>query len=163
MRRILTFILALAATPVAAGIAEVIDAHILPGYAAFAEAASTLNDAASDCTAETIRPAWNDAFDAWIGVSHLRFGPVEQEGRSVVVAFWPDERGATPKALAALIGDEDPIIAIPEGTAQISVAARGLFALEYLLYDPQFAESGLYGCSLVQALTAGSDSLSVQI
>lgn len=153
MKPVLAFVLAFAAGPAAADVDAVIDAHILPGYAAFAEATTVLVDATADCAPETIRPAWNEAFDAWMGVSHLRFGPVEQDGRSVVVAFWPDERGATPKALAGLIADEDPIIEMPEGTARVSVAARGLFALEYLLYDPQFSEAGSYGCALVQALT----------
>lgn len=157
MRPALAFILALAVTPAVAGIDDVIDARILPGYAAFARSTATLSDVARDCGADTIRPAWNDAFDAWMGVGHLRFGPVEQDGRSVVVAYWPDERGATPRALAKLIGDADPIIDTPAGAAQISVAARGLFALEHLLYDPQFAgpEAGTeaYGCALIQALT----------
>ncbi len=154
MKRILSLLVALAATPVAAGIDAVINDHILPGYEAFADATKALETAAGDCAPAAVRPAWNAAFDAWMGVSHLRFGPVEEEGRSVVIAFWPDARGATPKALAGLISAEDPIIDTPEGTAQISVAARGLYALEYLLYDPQFADSGPYGCALVQALTA---------
>ncbi len=162
MKPVLAFVLAFAAGPVAADVNAVIDAHILPGYAAFAEATTALDDAAADCAPETIRPAWNEAFDAWLGVSHLRFGPVEQDGRSVVIAFWPDERGATPKALAGLIADEDPIIETPEGTARVSVAARGLFALEYLLYDPQFAEAGPYGCALIRALTEDLAALAAE-
>lgn len=163
MKPILTLILSLAAAPVAADVDAVIDAHILPGYSAFAEATAALEDAASECATGKVRPAWNAAFDAWLGVSHLRFGPVEDDGRSVVIAFWPDDRGATPRSLAALIGDEDPIIGTPEGTAQISVAARGLFALEYLLYDPQFAENTPYGCALVQALTSDLAAIAEQV
>lgn len=163
MRPVLSLILALAATPVIAGIDDVIDAHILPGYATFAQTTAALNDVAGDCSAAALRPAWNDAFDAWMGVSHLRFGPVEQDGRSVIVAFWPDARGATPRALAALITDNDPIIETPEGTAQISVAARGLFALEYLLFDAQFADTGIYGCALVQALTLDLATVAAEV
>jgi len=167
VRPVLSLILALAASPVAAGVDDAIDAHILPGYAAFAQATAVLNDAAGDCSADALRPAWNDAFDAWMGVSHLRFGPVEQDGRSVIMAFWPDERGVTPRALAALIADAGPIIETPAGTAQISVAARGLFALEYLLYDPQFAgaDSGTsaYGCALVQALTLDLATVAAEV
>lgn len=163
MKPILTLIVALAATPVTADVDAVIDAHILPGYSAFADAASALEDSASECTADTIRPAWNAAFDAWLGVSHLRFGPVESDGRSVIIAFWPDDRGAAPRSLAALIADEDPIIDTPAGVAQISVAARGLFGLEYLLYDPQFAATTPYGCALVQALTTDLAAIAAQI
>jgi len=71
VRPVLSLILALAASPVAAGVDDAIDAHILPGYAAFAQATAVLNDAAGDCSADALRPAWNDAFDAWMGVSHL--------------------------------------------------------------------------------------------
>lgn len=163
MIRILPLLIAFAATPAIADVDAVIDAHILPGFSTFAEATAALEDAASDCAADTIRPAWNAAFDAWLAVSHLRFGPVEDNGRSVVIAFWPDDRGATPRSLAVLIGDEDPIIGTAEGTAQISVAARGLFALEYLLYDPQFAENTPYGCALVQALSTDLATIAAQV
>ncbi|HBR37591.1 MAG TPA: peptidase M75, partial [Sulfitobacter pontiacus] len=50
-----------------------------------------------------------DAFDAWIAVSHLRFGPSETDNRAFALAFWPDSRGATPKTLAGLITDADPV------------------------------------------------------
>jgi predicted lipoprotein len=110
-----------------------------------------------------VRPAWNDTFDAWMAVSHLKFGPIEQDGASVIVAFWPDERSATPKALARLIADQDPIIGTARGTAQISVAARGIYALEYLLYDPQFDQAGDYGCALIRALTADLATIAARV
>lgn len=163
MKHILTLTLAVAATPTMADIDAVIDDHILPGYAAFADAATALDDAASTCAPDALRPAWQAAFDAWMGVSHLRFGPVEQDGRAVIVAFWPDARSATPKALASLTADADPIIDTAEGTTQISVAARGLFALEYLLYDPQFADPDSYGCALLQALATDLSNVADQI
>ncbi|MFZ3584580.1 imelysin family protein [Loktanella sp. DJP18] len=164
MKHVLTLTLAFAATSVMADIDATIDDHILPGYAAFADATMALDDAAaSTCAPDVLRPAWQAAFDAWLGVSHLRFGPVEQDGRAVIIAFWPDTRGATPKALASLFADADPIIATAEGTTQISVAARGLFALEYLLYDPQFADPGTYGCGLIQSLAADLATVADQV
>lgn len=164
MKSALSLIAALAASPAFAGVEEVVDAHILPGYAAFEASAADLRDiAAADCTPDAVRPAWNDTFDAWMAVSHLKFGPIEQDGASVIVAFWPDERSATPKALARLIADQDPIIDTATGTAQISVAARGIYALEYLLYDPQFDEAGDYGCALTQALTADLATIAARV
>lgn len=155
MKLILTFIAALSAAPAFADVAEVVDQHILPGYAAFTDAARTLSDAAdADCTPEAVRPAWNAAFDAWLGVSHIQFGPVQDAGQNVAIAFWPDERSAGPRALAALIANNDPIIAEPGGTTRLSVGARGLFGLEYLLFDPQFTDAGPYGCDLIRALSA---------
>ena len=92
-------------------------------------------------------------FDAWVGVSHLRFGPSEQDDRAFALAFWPDPRGSTPKALAALIRDEDPVVSNPDDFSTVSIAARGFYALEFLLFDPQFAtaENTDYLCALIQA------------
>ncbi len=146
--------LTLVAHPAIAGLARVVDDHILPGYAAFAQATDTLSRTALEsCEPEKLRPDWNAAFDAWMGVSHLRFGPVEEAGRSVVVAFWPDEKGMTPKGLARLIADEDPVVADPGSFRDVSVAARGLHALEFLLYDDQFDATQPYTCDLVRAVT----------
>ncbi|WP_386683795.1 imelysin family protein [Loktanella sp. R86503] len=164
MKLVLTLAAALTASSAFADVNDVVEGHILPGYAAFDAAAADLRDAAAaDCSPGAVRPAWNAAFDAWMAVSHLKFGPVEQDGASVIVAFWPDERSATPKALARLIADQDPIIETAEGTAQISVAARGIYALEYLLYDPQFEQAGQYGCALTQALTADLAAIAARI
>ena len=164
MKHIVALIAILATAPAAADVARVIDTHILPGYARFTAATATLRETALDnCKPEAVKPAWNDAFDAWLGISHIRFGPIEDDGRSIAVAYWPDERGAGPRALTALLAETDPIIDTPEGTAQISVAARGLFGLEYLLYDPQFSNATPYHCALVRALTADLAELAATV
>ncbi|SLN42875.1 Imelysin [Pseudoruegeria aquimaris] len=43
----------------------------------------------------------------------------------------------------------------PEAFATVSIAARGFYALEYLLFDPQFsgAANPAYHCTLVRAVT----------
>ncbi|WP_458790450.1 imelysin family protein [Yoonia sp. MH D7] len=164
MKYILPFILALTASTATADVTRAVDTYILPGYTAFAQKADALHEAAlTGCTIAIVQPAWNDVFDAWLDISHLRFGPVEKEGRAVVIAFWPDERGAGVRSLAGLIADQDQVIASPQGTAQISAAARGIYALEYLLYDPQFADTGDYGCALTRALTADLALLATQV
>ena len=103
-----------------------------------------------------MRAAYHDAFDAWTGVSHLRFGPSETEDRAFALAFWPDPRGSTPKALGTLIRDQDPAVNSPEDFATVSVAARGFYALEFLLYDPQVTGGGDedYRCALLRAVAA---------
>ncbi|MEM6896956.1 MAG: imelysin family protein, partial [Pseudomonadota bacterium] len=94
------------------------------------------------------------AFDAWISVSHLRFGPSEADDRAFALAFWPDPRGSTPKTLATFIRDSDPVVESTDDFATVSVAARGFYAMEFLLYDAQFAgdESADYRCALIQAV-----------
>ncbi|WP_102110445.1 imelysin family protein [Oceaniglobus roseus] len=142
------------ATPAVAGVDEVIDTHILPGMDAFAEASAKLSDtAASDCTAEAVRPAYQSAFDAWMGVSHLTIGPLEQGGRLLAIAFWPDAKGAGARTLGQMIATEDPAVDSPEAFADVSVAARGFFALDRLLYEDPY-EAGSYTCKLVQAVAA---------
>ncbi len=155
MKHALALIACFAAVPAAADVADAVNDLILPGYAEFAGTAAALRDAAAaDCAPDAVRPLWNATFDAWMNVSHLSFGPVETDGRAVIVAFWPDERGAGQRTLATLIADADPVIATEGGTARLSAAARGLFGLEYLLYDPAFAGAGDYGCALIRALSA---------
>lgn len=140
-------------------VTAIVDEHILPRLEALAEASVALSSAAQqDCdpTSDHLRAAYNTAFDAWISASHLRFGPTEVDDRAFALAFWPDSRGATPRALAGLIADEDPVAADPEAYADVSIAARGFYALEFLLYDDALmqADNADYHCTLVQTISA---------
>ncbi|MBT9383090.1 imelysin family protein [Pseudooceanicola sp. CBS1P-1] len=139
----------------AAGVPEVIARDILPGTAGFAEATQALSEASDrDCTMPAMAAPYGAAFDAWLAIAHLRFGPLEEAGRDRAIAFWPDAKGFTPRMLTGLIADQDPVVATPEGFAEVSVAARGLFALERMLYDPQFAYGpDSYGCALTRAIS----------
>ena len=117
----------------------VVDAHILPRFENLAQQSKHLaNTAHADCRTKSpqLRTAYTKAFDAWLATAHLRFGPTEVNNRGFALAFWPDRRGTTPKALAALIKTQDPIIQTAKAYAEVSVAARGFYALEFLIYDP---------------------------
>ncbi|SFE29577.1 imelysin family protein [Roseivivax sediminis] len=146
--------LSLLATPAVAGVEEAITDHALSATDRFAEAAGALAETAgNDCTAEALRPAWNDAFDAWLGLAHLRFGPLETGSRALSIAFWPDPRGMIPRTVSGIVADADPIVETPEGFAEVSIAARGLFAMERLLYaeDLSAYAAGDYACTLAWA------------
>lgn len=148
-------LVAVFATPVRADIADALGQHILPGYAAFADTTAALNAAAkADCTANSLRPAYNLAYDTWLGVSHLRLGPAEVAGRSLAIAFWPDPKSLGAKAQSALIRAQDPAVQDPETFAEVSVAARGLPALERLLYPAEALGDAAYICTLIRATTA---------
>ncbi len=143
----------------AQSVETIVNEHILPGFERFDSAATNLADTAADhCEPESedLRAAWNEAFDAWLRISHLRFGPTETGDRGFALAFWPDTRGVTPKTLAKLIADGDPIAESPESYAEVSVAARGFYALEFLIYDPAISSAGdpVYHCTLIQTVTA---------
>ncbi|MGL4239162.1 imelysin family protein [Tabrizicola sp.] len=123
------------ATPAAADTAEAVNQQIRPGYAAFATAADALAGIDS-CDPEALRPAFQAAYDAWLAVGHLHFGPAEEEGRSLAIHFWPDPKGLGTKAQRALLTG-DPAALAPEAMAEQSVAARGFAGLERLLYPAE--------------------------
>jgi predicted lipoprotein len=136
---------------------DVVTAHVLPRLADLAASSQTLADASiQDCTSDTLRIHFTDAFDAWVAVSHMRFGPTEVDNRAFALAFWPDSRGATPKALAGLIINEDTIAQSTATYADMSISARGFYALEFLLYDVKISAIGnaAYRCQLIQTVAA---------
>ncbi|MEJ6393886.1 imelysin family protein [Gymnodinialimonas sp. 2305UL16-5] len=140
-----------------AAIDAALDTHVLPGVEQLAETTADLAEAASaDCTATSsdLRRAYGAAFDAWIHVGHLRFGPFEAENRAFALAFWPDGRGATPRSLAGLIDDEDLVARDVADYATVSIAARGFYAMEFLLYDDDLTARGddAYRCQLVRVV-----------
>ncbi|CUH40021.1 putative periplasmic lipoprotein [Jannaschia seosinensis] len=143
------------AGPASADVDAALDRHILPGLDAFADAAAKLErETAEDCRAEALRPAWNAAFDAWTQIGDLRIGPSETGALSI--AFWPDARGFTPRTLSRLVAESDPIVFDPAAYSDVSIAARGLYALEMLIHDPAFADYGRdsYGCALARAISS---------
>jgi predicted lipoprotein len=151
------------ADPDHAAIAErALNRHILPGFerlaattAALAEAAEAACAGAGPIDRAPVDSAYHAAFDAWVAISHLRFGPMEEDNAGFAIAFWPDTRGATPRALSAQIAVEDPVVDDPATFREVSVAARGLFALDQLLFDPgePAVEASGYRCRLLEAIT----------
>jgi hypothetical protein len=156
MRALLPALMALAcAAPARADVETAVSAHILPGFSRFAEAAQALDATArADCRPAAVIPAYQAAFDAWMAVADLRLGPSETGALSV--AFWPDDRGFTPRVLSGLIAGEDAIGRDPAAYAEVSIAARGFFALEMLIMDAEYSgyDPGDYTCFLVQTVAA---------
>lgn len=152
MRPVL-LIACLAGAPALADVQQALDDHVLPGFAGFAEATHALADTArADCRADAVRPAYQGAFDGWMGISHLQFGPLEMGGRNLAIAFWPDTRGMVAKTVGAMIAEADPAVGDPAEFANVSVAGRGLFALEQLLYGGADYDADSYECRYVTAL-----------
>jgi uncharacterized protein len=146
--------LILAAAPAHADVQTAVMDHILPGYAAFSAATGALADmAAQTCDVDMLRPAWHAAYDAWLGIAHIRLGPIEDDGRSLAVAFWPDPKGLGAKQQAAMIVSADPMGLDPLAFRDASVAVRGLTGLERLLY-PQAPLEGEYPCLLLTTTAA---------
>lgn len=152
------------ATPLYADVAEAVDQVILPGYSALAHATKALDAAAQlDCAAAALIPAYQTAFDAWLAVSLLRFGPAEVDGRALAIQFWPDPKSLGQKAQAAMMRAQDPAVNDPAAFAEVSVAARGLMSLERLLYPAEPLPAGDYPCALIRATTSDLARLAAQI
>ncbi len=137
---------------------EAIETHILPSFALLNEQTAVLEEVARvhcTATAPELRSAFHKAFDSWVRASHLRLGPSEENERAFALAFWPDTKGFTPRSLNDLITNQDPAIYEPATFAELSIAARGFYALEFLLYDTTFlpSEEAGYHCDLVRAIT----------
>ena len=132
-----------------------VDQVILPAMDGFTSATAALaKAAASDCHADApaLKPAYNAAFDAWLVAAPFELGPMDPQAQGLPVAFWPDPKGAVPRALTGLL--QDKALAGTDYSGQ-SIAARGFFALETMLYDPAFMSYGSNdpGCALVRAAT----------
>lgn len=169
MLRVLFFVFALIfPAALAAGerahlVEAVIDAHAMPGFRNFADETEMLKHAAQvNCTdsEHALHAAFHAGFDAWLAVSHLRFGPTEEDDRAFALAFWPDPKGFTAKTLAKMISSEDTSVNDPKAFATVSIAGRGFFALELLLFDDKVRNMGSfdYRCALIRAIARDIDA-----
>jgi uncharacterized protein len=118
-----------------------VDGHIIPRYGVLARATSRLDaQVHSLCTGPTetglalVREGFATTLDAWNGIAHIRFGPVESEQRYFRFQLWPDPRGTGQRQVRQLLADQDSARLDPDAFAKDSVAVQGLTALEMLLY-----------------------------
>lgn len=150
----LLLIFACVATPAISDVKEALDTHILPEHQRLVETTEALaRQSEMDCDPQSIQPAFHHAYDAWIGVAHIQFGPVEDLGLGLAMSFWPDPKDSTGKALARLMADEDGIVDDPARFPDVSAAAQGFTALERLLYEDQ--NNTDYACRLTRAISLG--------
>ena len=130
---------------------------IVGGFAELDERAADMVQASGqDCTHPGLHESYAAAFSAWVRVSHLRFGPSEAENRAFALAYWPDPRGRTAKAIRKMLADGDEDLLSAEAYADMSIAARGFYALDYLLHEEDLEKIGTpeYRCALVRTIVA---------
>ena len=155
--------------------ADLVRHHVVPGYRALATATAGLADAATAACAEPtraaadgrLRAAFDAATDAWMGVQHLRFGPVELFMRGYRIQFWPRGQGKVDDAVAEALAALAPGVPSPDRFREASVAVQGLPAAEYLIFDdaspladPERADAG---CRLLQAIAANLAGMAVAL
>lgn len=138
---------------------RVLDEVILPGMANFADRTAALAAAAQvDCSPQNpnLLGAWNAAMDSWFRIQDFRFGPLEDGAQRQAIAYWPDTTGHRQRALSRILSGQDPILQTPARYEEEAVSVRGLYAIESMLYDPDFNTYAIGdpGCVLVQAASA---------
>ena len=139
--------------------ASLVENHVLPRYARLAEATTGLAEATQEfCAGGTrtdparLRESFDRAMGAWMGVHHLRFGPVTYFNRAQRFHFWPRARGKVARAVEAALALDDAALS-PERFARSSAAVQGFPAAERLLFDNERLKDRS-GCRLLRAVTA---------
>jgi predicted lipoprotein len=147
----------------------VTDQQVVPAYARFAEAGSTLLPAAQALcaapdtgTLAAMQSSFHVAMDAWQGIAHVQFGPVTYFNWNYRLQYWPDDKGTGARQLEALLAAADTAVLEPQAFERQSVGVQGFPALEQLL----FADDALpalqaqpYRCQLVTAIAANLGSI----
>jgi predicted lipoprotein len=145
-----------------------VDKQIAPGFRQFADRATALHASAEAFCKKpdtqglnAVRAGFNDVMDAWQGVQHITFGPVELFNRGQRVQFWPDKRNAGERQLLALLRDRKTEGLDLPHLAVVSVGIQGLPALEMLLFGQGQAdkllvpgEDATFRCRLVTLIPA---------
>ncbi|MEL6207920.1 MAG: imelysin family protein [Pseudomonadota bacterium] len=142
---------------------------IQPGTVAFEEATATLRQAAApECTdvePAALRDAFHGAWDAWMTIQHLRFGPLEDESRSLQIAFWPDSRGTVGRTVSRILATENAPVEDTDAFAKLSIGARGFPALERLLFDDSgpVPPDDAFRCAYAAAVSADLERVATEI
>lgn len=148
--------------------ADLVEHHVIPRYAALETAMAGLDKAAraycgapSDTGFAALRTAYGEAADAWQGVQHIRFGPVDLFMRLQRFAMWPDTRNTVGRQLGEMLksGDRERISQHAFETG--SVAVQGLPALERLLYDD--APPAGFACETVTAISGNMAGMATDV
>ena len=155
----------------------IIKEHIIPSYQALADASMTLEkqsnalcESPSQQNLEETQQAFHQTMDAWMGVQHLRNGPVEILTRYHRFQLWPDKHNTGSKQLGKLLAEKDLEALEADRFARGSVAVQGLSTLERLLFSQKvtlesFGTAGQpsYHCLLVKAITHNLSTMSTEL
>lgn len=140
--------------------------HIIPRYQQFMTATEKLAAAADQSCAAIpakdlagLKDAFVAAMQAWQGIQHVKFGPVEFFSRGSRISFWPDPRASVGKQIDELLNIRDPDALNPDSFGKGSVAVQGFPALEILLYgegaEAKLAAAGedaAYRCAVIKTI-----------
>jgi predicted lipoprotein len=105
--------------------------------------------------------------DDWMGIQHMRFGPVDLYLRYSRYQLWPDKHGTGAKQLKSLLADQPFEQLTPDRFPYTSVAVQGFTSLERLLFPTQLdlasfgaAKQPSFQCELVTAIASNLANIS---
>lgn len=120
---------------------------IAGGYRQLVDASTSLAEAATSyCAApdnnrlSQVQHAWQAAFWSWQRVRFVDFGPIEHNSLAWQFQFWPDAKNLVARKVNHWLSQEGDLNS--HSIAAASVAIQGFPALEYLLWDPRFQQTG---------------------
>lgn len=153
-----------------------IEQHAEPRYAVLVTATTALAASAKTFCASPddekllgLRRDYHAGVDAWQGIQHIRFGPVELFFRSQRIAFWPDQRNTIGKQMAEILAQRNPGLLEPQKFGRGSVAVQGLPAMERLLFGadapklPAPGEDARYRCDYLVAIAANLSGMAQEV
>lgn len=150
--------------------AALVKHHVMPRYQRLVTATVDLSKASEGlCSGgeaaglDAARARYHETMDAWMGVQHLRFGPVELFMRAFRLYFWPESQDKVAEAVRKLLAKDDPGLFAPDRFRNTSVAVQGLPALEYLLYGSDTIAPGSKHCGLLTAIAANMRDMAAAI
>ena len=147
---------------------SIIEQHVLPGYRKLASATAELDRQArgfcrspSAAGLEKLRQDYHQAMNAWMGIQHIRLGPVEMFMRYHRYQLWPDKHNTGSRQMRQLFAKRDPQRLRPDKFIHTSVAVQGFTALERVLFGKQgkdirtfgTADKPAYHCQLTMAIS----------
>jgi uncharacterized protein len=140
-----------------------INGHILPRYQQLAQHSQALADttvhwcesrSAGDFPA--VQRAFDQSLQAWQGIQHVQFGPVQLLMRNYGIQFWPDRKGITGRQLQEALQGPGAGTYDAEFFRHASVSIKGYPALERLFYDEgalQTLQNEPHSCALAGAIS----------
>lgn len=155
----------------------IVHEHVLPRYQALAAATARLEQQGQAFCSSVdadglakLRQSYNEAMDAWMGVQHIRLGPVEMLMRYHRYQLWPDKHNTGAKHMRDLLAEQDLQRLQPDNFQHISVAVQGFTALEGMLYGKGDTLKGFgtqgqagYRCHVVEAIGHNLATMSAEL
>ena len=149
--------------------------HVLPRYKIFSQqtieldiSANKFCQAPSEANLHQIQFSFHSAADAWAGIQHIQFGPIEENLRLHRIFYWPDKHNTGSRHLVRLLKNEDKSLLTSERFSLLSVALQGFPALERLLFSQSEAlfsrdQSAVFRCLLVTSITENLQKIAASV